>query len=93
MLSGFPSSLPESADDTLKLAKIWDEELIRSGAKIPRNIAGFENLSRVYYLKDNLCPFDLVQEAARKRRTEEQLAVIRKRAEEDICKVLDLVGY
>lgn len=93
MLSGFPSPLPESADDTLKLAKIWDEELIRSGAKMPRNIAGFEDLTGAYYLQEILCPFVLVQEFARKRRTEEELAAIRKRTEEDICKVLDLLGY
>ncbi|KAF9903599.1 hypothetical protein EC991_003511 [Linnemannia zychae] len=93
MLSGFPSPLPESADDTLKLANIWDKELIRSGAKIPRNIAGFEKLTGAYYLQDLLCPFALVKEFARKRRTEEELAAIRKRTEEDICKVLDLVGY
>jgi len=93
MLSGFPSTLPESADDTLKLAKIWDEELIRSGAKMPRDIAGFEKLAGAYYLKDILCPFDLVHETARKRKTEEALAAIRKRTEGDICKVLDLVGY
>ncbi|KAG0048798.1 hypothetical protein BGZ83_006285 [Gryganskiella cystojenkinii] len=93
MLSGFPSPLPESADDTLKLANIWDKELIRSGAKMPRNIAGFEKLTGVYYLQDLLCPFVLVKEFARKRRTEEELAAIRKRTEEDICKVLDLVGY
>jgi hypothetical protein len=93
MLSGFPSPLPEFADDTVKLANIWDKELIRSGAKMPRNIAGFEKLTGVYYLQDLLCPFVLVQEFARKRRTEEELAAIRKRTEEDICNVLDLVGY
>jgi len=93
MLSGFPSALPESTDDTLKLANIWDKELIRSGAKMPRNIAGFEKLAEAYYLKEILCPFVLVQEFARKRKTEKELAAIRKRTEEDICKALDLVGY
>jgi hypothetical protein len=91
ILSEFPTPVPEEAD--LELASMWHEELIRSGAIMPRMIPGFSGISDVYWLKEQLCPFTLMHEFTRNRKTANELEAIRKEAEENIDKYLSLAGF
>jgi len=66
---------------------------IRFNANTQVTVPAFSSIADLYWLKNALCPFALVQEVIRKRRTAEQQEALRKEAEDLLDKFLSSVGY
>jgi len=97
MLAGFPESLPtfdsEESTRQWKLAKVWNVELARSGAARPQTIENFDKIADIYWLADNLSPFDLENVSLRQQRTENQLRARREEIARTVGKFLSDAGF
>lgn len=95
--SALPSSDPEKPSDLLgvqgKVAKTWDEELQRVGAKRPRTIKGAGEVAALYSFAQEMCPWYFMQERWVKMQTEEQLGEEKKKGEETVVQYLESWGF
>lgn len=71
------------------IANAWQEALTRSNAARPCTISNFEEIRDIYWLQDRLSPFELDSPVMRKRKTSEQLKVMRDETESLIVRFLD----
>lgn len=95
LLDGFSSPLPSSEPDFQwwEVTKAWDDELARKGVHRPRTIKGIAELSGLYWLFEQICPFFLCNETVIKQRTKEQLENDRRETEELLIKYLEERGF
>lgn len=85
--------LPEAAAGQLAVAKAWDDALAEKGAIRPSNVAGIEALDRLRRLESLLCSFALCHPVMLKRKTEEEIAEMRRKAEGELVECLEGLGY
>jgi len=97
MLSGFPASLStfdsEESKRQWELAKAWHVELARSGAARPQTIELFDKIADIYWLADNLSPFDLENKYLREQNTKDQLKTRREEIAHTVEKFLGDAGF
>lgn len=76
-----------------ELMRMWEEELMRTGAARPGNIAGADELSCLYWFMTDLCHWYFVDKRWLAGRTEEQMEETRKAQEEILDRYLAGWGY
>lgn len=91
MLFGFKTSFlnADASEIQWDVAEAWDKELVRACAAKPATIPHFEDIADIYWLQDEISPFELDSPVMRRRKTAEQLRRIRNETEEMIVKFLD----
>ncbi|KAK1594191.1 phosphotransferase enzyme family protein [Colletotrichum navitas] len=85
--------VPEEALKQLARDKAWDDALAERGALRPSEIEGMSALDELRRLEGLLCPFALEHPAMLKRKTPEEIAEMRKAAEEKLIDCLSSFGY
>lgn len=90
LLHRFPDPLPASQEDlNWEVARAWDAELEKVGAQRPSTIKGTAQLSGVYWLSEQICPFLLCNPTVVVQRSKEQIASDRKETEELLIQFLE----
>jgi len=91
MLTGFQNTpkVMDGSEVQWDVAKAWDDELARAGAARPSTISHFEEIADIYWLLDQISPFELDNPMMRKRMTAEQLNETRGKFESLIVKFLE----
>lgn len=79
----------EEEHEAWELARAWDAALQKHGAIRPSDIKGMVVLEKLRSFTDLLAPFELANKAMLKRRSAEDIAVMRAKTEEAIVKGLE----
>ncbi|KAK1988431.1 phosphotransferase enzyme family protein [Colletotrichum cereale] len=85
--------IPEAAAKQLVRDKAWDDALAERGALRPSEIEGISAMNRLRRLEALLCPFELEHPAMLRRKTPEEIAEMRKAAEDKLVDCLAEFGY
>ncbi|KAG9240235.1 hypothetical protein BJ878DRAFT_537243 [Calycina marina] len=97
ILNRFPESLPTFESEELKrqwkVAKAWNAKLARSGAATPQTIPHFDRIADIYWLEDNLSPFDLENKHLRQQNTQDELRARREEIVQILGEILDDEGF
>ncbi|KAK6005930.1 hypothetical protein QM012_007572 [Aureobasidium pullulans] len=83
-----PISGPEARDDDppqWELMELFERELAKAGAARPSNISGAEEITKVYEVMAQICPFHFVMDKWTERQSEERL----QSCKEEQMKILD----
>lgn len=94
-LHGFPSPLPENAEDGVRwdMAKAWEDELEKLNVKRPRTIRGIEKVADVDAVLRSILPWRVTNSDILRLQSEEVIVKCRNENEVQLIRLLDHLGY
>lgn len=95
-LNGFSSPTPHLSDASMEdweNAKRWDYALSCAGAERPHTMKGISQISGLYWLSEQLCPWLLSNELVISQRDPAELEVGKQEGESKIAKYLTLQAF